>query len=287
MPENTVNVTLTFATNSAPAVVAARVVDIVVAEVAAQLTAARWHGSTCNEAPDPAAACAHESWEETPFQLADRSWAAARRCADCALDTKERGRGLMQNLDSLVADLLERYTGDDKTPGDGGPGLIARLDTLGLRTRQPRDAGGHSTPGSRPPTSLEAVSWSQRIKTEAVQLDTELRRSSHGQAWYRALRAIPPGAEAADRVGEVTSTVSRWHGTVLTVLGLRGPSVHFRHALCLACGQRTVYGRADDDRPRAWCINDQCDDGETGQPARYEGTRMYLLTTHVTQGETA
>ncbi|MHC3474664.1 hypothetical protein ACYF6T_39045 [Streptomyces sp. 7R007] len=183
----------------------------------------------------------------------------------------------MQTLDELVADLVDRYTGDKEHPGDGGPGLIHRLDTLGLRTRQPAD-GGHAPPGSRPPTSLEAVSWSQRIKTEAISLDMRLRQSARTQSWYRALKAIPPGAEAANRVGEVTSIVGRWHGTVLTVLGLRGPSVHFRHALCLACGERTVYGRADDDRPRAWCVNDACVDGDTGAPARYEGSRLYLLT---------
>ncbi|MFI6249009.1 hypothetical protein [Streptomyces sp. NPDC051016] len=183
----------------------------------------------------------------------------------------------MQSLDELVGDLVDRYTGEKDHPGDGGPGLIHRLDTLGLRTRQPAD-GGHAPPGSRPPTSIEAVSWSQRIKVEAIQLDMQLRKSGRTQAWHRALKAIPPGAEAADRVPEVLSIVGRWHGTVLTVLGLRGPSVHFRHALCLACGQRTVYGRADDDRPRAWCINDACKDGDTEMPARYEGRRLYLLT---------
>jgi hypothetical protein len=187
----------------------------------------------------------------------------------------------VQTLDALVADLVDRYTGDDQHPGDGGPGLIHRLDTLGLRTRQPAD-GGHAPPGSRPPTSLEAVSWSQRIKVEAIGLDMRLRRSLHTQRWDRALKAIPPGAEAADEVPEVSRIVGRWHGTVLTVLGLRGPSVHFRHALCLACGERTVYGRADDDRPRAWCINDGCEDGETGAPARYEGQRLYLLTVNRT-----
>lgn len=184
----------------------------------------------------------------------------------------------MLDLDRLVGDLLDRYTGDEHTPGDGGPGLIHRLDHLALRTRQPRQAGGHAPPGSRPPTSLEAVSWSERIKADAVQLDMELRESDHAQPWYRALRAIPPGAETADRVADVARTVGRWHGTVLTVLGLRGPSVHFRHTLCLVCGQRTVYGRADDDRPRAWCVNDACTDEDTGQPARYEGSRLYLLT---------
>ncbi|GHA01170.1 hypothetical protein ACFOOM_12360 [Streptomyces echinoruber] len=183
----------------------------------------------------------------------------------------------MQTLDDLVADLVDRYTGDKEHPGDGGPGLIHRLDTLGLRTRQPA-AAVHAPPGSRPPTSLEAVSWSQRIKAEAVALDAELRGSPHTQPWYRALRAIPPGAETAGREAEVRRIVGRWHGTVLTVLGLRGPSVHFRHALCLVCGERTVYGRADEDRPRAWCVNDQCEDGDTGAPARYEGPRLYLLT---------
>ncbi|WP_146075290.1 hypothetical protein [Streptomyces sp. Ru71] len=61
------------------------------------------------------------------------------------------------------------------------------------------------------------------------------------------------------------------------MLGLRGSSVHSRHALCLACGQRTVYGRADDDRPRAWCINDASQDGDTSAPIRYNGPRLYLL----------
>ncbi|MET9158258.1 hypothetical protein ABZX56_11060 [Streptomyces parvulus] len=187
----------------------------------------------------------------------------------------------MQMLDGLVADLLERYRGDEQHPGDGGPGLIRRLDSLSLRTR-PAAAGGHAPPGSRPPTSMEAVSWSQRIKTASVVLDAELRGSQHTQPWARALKAIPPGAEMAGREPEVRRIVSRWHGTVLTVLGLRGPSVHFRHALCLACERRTVYGRADDDRPRAWCINDACEDGDTGEPARYEGRRLYLLTANRT-----
>lgn len=187
----------------------------------------------------------------------------------------------MQALDALVRDLLDAYTekDDDGRPaGPPGPSLILRLDSIGLRTGQPAQAGGHAAPGSRPPTSLEAVSWSQRIKAEAVALDMELRGSNRPQVWYRALRAIPPGAEAADRVGDVARMVGMWHGTVLTVLGLRGPSVHFAHARCLVCGERTVYGRADDDRPRAWCINDACADEDTGRPARYEGSRLYLLT---------
>ncbi len=192
----------------------------------------------------------------------------------------------MQTLDGLVADLLDRYRGDDQHPGDDGPGLLDRLDHLPLRTR-PAAVGGHAPPGSRPPTSLEAVSWSQRIKREAVLLDAHLRDSRRTQPWDRALKAIPPGAENAGREPEVRRIVARWHGTVLTVLGLRGPSVHFRHALCLACGQRTVYGRADDDRPRAWCVNDACEDGDTGEPARYEGNRLYLLTTNTTTGSSA
>ncbi|MFJ9114452.1 hypothetical protein ACIRJO_02765 [Streptomyces sp. NPDC102394] len=189
----------------------------------------------------------------------------------------------MQTLDELVADLVYRYTGEKDHPGDGGPGLIHRLDTLGLRTRQAPD-GGHAPPGSRPPTSLEAVSWAQRIKAEAVRLDAELRGSAHVQSWYRALKAIPPGAENAGREREVRAVVARWHGTVLTVLGLRGPSVHFRHALCLVCGQRTVYGRADDDKPRGWCINDACAD-EDGQPARYDTARLYLVTENLSDPE--
>ena len=180
-------------------------------------------------------------------------------------------------LEELVRDLLDAYTERD---GDRpGPGLIARLDDLELRTGQPSD-GGRATPGSRPPSSLAAVSWSQRIKAEAVALDQELRGSSYPQTWEKALRAIPHNAEAADRVREAARTVGLWHASALTVLGLRRPSVHFAHVRCLACGERTIHGRADGDRPRAWCTNSDCVDESTGRPARYEGERVYLLTTN-------
>lgn len=129
----------------------------------------------------------------------------------------------MTTLDDLVHDLLDRYRGDDKNPGDGGAGLITRLDDLAKRTAQPRQVGGHSAPGSRPPASLGAVHWSVRIKSEAVVLDMELR-GSNAQSWDRAMRAIPPGAESADRVRAAQSTVGAWHGTCLTVLGLRQQS---------------------------------------------------------------
>jgi hypothetical protein len=186
----------------------------------------------------------------------------------------------MATPDDLIHDLLDTYRGNTDHPGDGGPGLITRLDNLTQRTTQPRQTGGHSTPGSRPPASLDAVHWATRIKAEAVILDMELRASSHPQRWDRAMRAIPPTAEQTDRVTEAMRTVGQWHGTCLTVLGLRQPSTHFRHALCLICGARTIYGRADDDRPRAWCTNPECAD-EDGRPARYDGTRMYLLTTNL------
>jgi hypothetical protein len=184
----------------------------------------------------------------------------------------------MQTLDALVADLVDRWTGDEHHPGDRGPGLIHRLDQLGLRTAQPRQAGGRSTPGSRPPSSLDPVHWSHRIKAEARILDMQLRASSRMQRWDRAMKALPAGAEATGRVGEVTSAVGTWHSTVRTVLGLQSPSREMRGVRCLACGGTTIHCRPDDDRPRAWCVNAECVDEETGRPARYEGSRMYLLT---------
>lgn len=184
----------------------------------------------------------------------------------------------MQTLDDLVRDLVDRWTGDPEHPGDGGPGLITRLDELPLRTAQPRDTGGHSTPGSRPPASLDPVHWSTAIKAQARILDMELRGSSHMQRWDRALKALPAGAEATGRVGEVTSTVGIWHSTVRTVLGLQSPSREMRGVVCLVCGQATIHCRPEDDRPRAWCVNPTCADDDTGRPARYEGSRLYLLT---------
>ncbi|MFD1656961.1 hypothetical protein ACFSL4_01600 [Streptomyces caeni] len=184
----------------------------------------------------------------------------------------------MQSLDGLVADLVDRWTGDEDHPGDGGPGLMHRLDQLALRTAQPREAGGHAMPGSRPPASLDAVHWATAIKAQARVLDVELRGSRHMQRWDRALKALPAGAEATGRVGEVTSTVGRWHSTVRTILGLQAPSRLMRGVRCLVCGEATIHCRPDDDRPRAWCVNAECADGETGRPARYEGARLYLLT---------
>jgi len=184
----------------------------------------------------------------------------------------------VQTLDALVADLVDRWTGDEDHPGDGGPGLIARLDELALRTAQPREMGGHSTPGSRPPASLAPVNWSTAIKAQVRVLDMELRGSTHMQRWDRALKALPAGAEATGRVSEVAHTVAVWHSTVRTVLGLQSPSREMRGVRCLSCGQTTIHCRPDDDRPRAWCANPECADDDTGRPARYEGSRLYLLT---------
>lgn len=184
----------------------------------------------------------------------------------------------MGTLDELVADLLDRWTGDQEHPGDGGPGLIGRLDDLATRTAQPREIGGHSAPGSRPPASIDAVSWSRLIKEEAVTLDAILRGSTHRQRWDRALRAIPPGAENSDRVGVALSMVGTWHSTARTILGLQAPARQMRGVRCLVCGQASIHCRPDDDRPRAWCANPGCEDEDTGRPARYEGQRLYLLT---------
>ena len=191
----------------------------------------------------------------------------------------------MQTLDALVADLVDRWIGDEQHPGDRGPGLIARLDRLALRTAQPRQAGGRTTPGSRPPSSLDPVHWSTSIKAQARILDMELRASSHMQRWDRALKALPAGAEATGRVGEVTSTVGTWHSTVRTVLGLQSPSREMRGVRCLVCGQATIHCRPDDDRPRAWCANPDCVDEATGRPARYSDSRLYLLTRNNARGE--
>jgi hypothetical protein len=183
-------------------------------------------------------------------------------------------------LDELVRDLLDRWHGDDTHPGDGGPGLLQRLDDLALRTTQPRTAGGYSTPGSRPPASTAAMEWSDTIKRDARALDAELRGGGREQRWDRALRALPPGAENADRVPEVTTTVAIWHSTARTVLGLQTPARAMRHVRCLVCGQTSIKTRPDDDRPRAWCTNPACVDEDTGRPARYDGDRLYLLTTN-------
>lgn len=186
----------------------------------------------------------------------------------------------MPTLDELVADLTTRWTGDEQHPGDRGPGLIERLDALNLRTAQPRDSGGHSTPGSRPPASLDPVHWSTAIKSQAQILDAELRGSRHLQRWDRALKALPAGAEATGRVSEVMSLVGRWHSACRTVLGLQSPSRQMRGVRCLACGMASIHCRPDDDKPRAWCVNPECVDADTGAPARYEDSRLYLLTTN-------
>ena len=190
----------------------------------------------------------------------------------------------MDSLDGLVRELLDFYSDDECGTG---PGLIARLDDLALRTGQPAGlgGGGHGAPGSRPPASLDAVHWSTRIKIEAIDLDTRLRRSMYPQSWERALRAIPAGAAHSPiPVKEITGKVGAWHSTARTVLGLQRPAMYFGHVRCLACGERRIYGRANAYKPRAWCTNAACRDvdpvtGEaTGGPARYEGPRLYLLT---------
>ncbi|WP_329214882.1 hypothetical protein OG352_05435 [Streptomyces sp. NBC_01485] len=83
MPEKQVSLTLTFATDSDPASVGARVVEIVVAEVPANLIGAHWHGYEVSDEAEPDPGCPHTSWEETPFRLGDGTPVASRKCSDC------------------------------------------------------------------------------------------------------------------------------------------------------------------------------------------------------------
>lgn len=195
---------------------------------------------------------------------------------------------MQKTLDDLVRDLIDRYRDPEDDPSvTAGPALLRRLDDVALRTSQPKAAGGHTPPASRPPGSLDAVHWSVRIKAEAVVLDRVLRGSQYSQPWDRALRAIPPNAEAAGRLQAAASSVGMWHSTCLTVLGLQMPAVEMQGVICLACGERSIRCRIDRDRPRAWCSNEACRDGDTGQPARYQGPRLYLLTTTNREGTPA
>lgn len=82
MSEKQVSLTLTFATDSAPAALAARVIEIVVADVAANLIGAHWAGFEIDDDPE----CPHTSWEELPFRLVDGTPAASRKCSDCGKD---------------------------------------------------------------------------------------------------------------------------------------------------------------------------------------------------------
>lgn len=83
MPEK--QVILTFATDSAPAALAARVIEVVVAEVAANLIGAHWAGFEIDDS-DEQTECAHTAWEERPFRLVDGTPVASRKCSDCGTD---------------------------------------------------------------------------------------------------------------------------------------------------------------------------------------------------------
>ncbi|GGU98246.1 hypothetical protein GCM10010245_00100 [Streptomyces spectabilis] len=47
--------------------------------------------------------------------------------------------------------------------------------------------------------------------------------------------------------------------------------MYIAHVRCLVCGERTIYCRADVDRPRAWCVNDACVDENTNRPRPVRG----------------
>ncbi len=105
----------------------------------------------------------------------------------------------MATLDDLVRDLLDRYAADGRT----GPGLLRRLDDVAERTGQPREPGGRTPPGSRPPAPLDAVHWSQRIKTEAVALDRDLRGSPYPQPWEKGPARHPARRRGRPHRGDV------------------------------------------------------------------------------------
>lgn len=83
MPEKQVSLTLTFATKSDPAIIGSRVIEIVVAEVPANLIGAHWTGYDVADDLEPDPGCTHTSWEENRYALADGTPVASRKCADC------------------------------------------------------------------------------------------------------------------------------------------------------------------------------------------------------------
>lgn len=159
-------------------------------------------------------------------------------------------------------------------------GFLNQLDDPAQRTAQPKEdtGGGHSKPASKPPTSLDPVSWVMYIRAEAVALDMSLRPSSTlARPWDKAILDLPVTA-SDDMYGDVHRAVSKWHSTCRTILGLQAPAHHMKHVKCLVCGEVTCWARADLDDPHAQCRNEKCYDDQTGHPASYRGDRLMLLT---------
>ncbi len=178
----------------------------------------------------------------------------------------------MLTLDEAVTDLAHHYGGPRE------PSLLDRLANPEVRTSQPRDGDPvRSTPHSRPPADLSPASWLLSIQREAIVLDMRVRSSTLLRPWRRAVLDLPV-VTPDDQLREVRSRVGMWHSTCLTVLGFQAPATPMRHITCLVCDQRSIVGRADSGDARAWCTNPDCEDRDTGKPARYTGTRMLLLT---------
>lgn len=156
--------------------------------------------------------------------------------------------------------------------------LLRQMDDPETRGTQPKEdsEGGHSKPGSKPPVSLDPVSWARQIREEAIALDTKIRESRWPQPWDKAIRAL--GATPDDQYPEVHSQVSRWVSTCRTVLGQQAPAKHMKYVACLNCGKTDIWYRADDKDPHAQCRNKDCYDEDTGRSARYRGDRLMLLT---------
>lgn len=160
--------------------------------------------------------------------------------------------------------------------------FLRQMDDPEQRGSQPKQdtEGGHHKPGSKPPTSLEPVSWVMEIRAAAVKLDMALRpNSSWARPWDKAILDLPViVTDAAYR--DVHRQVARWHSTCRTVLGEQAPAQHMKHVKCLACSKNTVWYRAVENDAHAMCRNEKCHDEVTGGRAVYRGDRLMLLTTN-------
>jgi hypothetical protein len=133
------------------------------------------------------------------------------------------------------------------------------------------------------------VHWAGVIRAGVVALDMRLRDSPYAQGWQRALRGLPQSAEAAGRWRETHAEVSGYHSHALICLGFQKPARDVPGVRCLVCGQATIRCRADDDQPRAWCVNEECREEHTDptgavvwKRTRYSGDRLHRLAANLT-----
>lgn len=189
----------------------------------------------------------------------------------------------LHQLANDVHDLVGRYTEGHATIPDGllrGVGRLGHTPHSGQSSESRRPK-----PGSRPPATLDGVTFLALVETGVWQHDADLRDAlsdhvDYERPWLTALASLPglasrlPDAAEHQLTRALARDVGRWRNTSRVLLTFTVPMAKLE-TRCPYCSEVSLIVRADASSS-VLCTTDGCED-ERGDRPRWTRQNWVLL----------